>query len=64
MAGISTNTKFSNRILASLSKADGDRIIPYLARTIFEQGKTLLAPGEKSKFAYFMEDGLTSMVTT
>jgi CRP-like cAMP-binding protein len=64
MAGVSTDTKFSNRILASLSKADGDRIIPFLSRTIFEQGKTLLAPGEKSKFAYFMEDGLTSMVTS
>lgn len=63
MAGGSIHSHFSNRILASLSKADGDRIIPYLSRTIFEQGKTLLAPGEKSKFAYFMEDGLTSMVT-
>ena len=64
MAGVRTDTKFSNRILASLSKADADRIVPYLSRAVFEVGKTLLAPGEKSKFAYFMEDGLTSMVTS
>jgi len=64
MAGVSTNTRFSNRILASLSKLDGERIIPFLSRFTFDQGKTLLAPGEKSKFAYFMEDGLTSMVTS
>ena len=63
MAGIYPKTKFSNRILASLSKVDSDRIVPNLCAATFPQGETLLQPGEKMKFAYFMEDGITSVVT-
>jgi CRP-like cAMP-binding protein len=64
MVGVSSDTKFSNRILASLSMTDSDRILPNLSRITFEQGDTLLGAGEKAKFAYFMEDGITSVVTT
>lgn len=64
MASISPNTQFSNRILASLSKADSDRILPHLTRATFSQGETMVGPGEKAKFAYFMEEGITSVVTT
>lgn len=63
MAGTLPNTRFSNRILASLSKVDGERIVPHLVKAIFKQGDTLQGPGEKIKFAYFLEDGITSVVT-
>jgi CRP-like cAMP-binding protein len=63
MAGVSPDTKFSNTILASLSRADSDRIISQLSPATFKQGMTLLSPGVKNKLAYFMENGLTSTVT-
>lgn len=63
MAAVSPSIKFANRILASLPKVDSDRILPNLFAKDFLQGETLLRPGEKMKFVYFMENGITSVVT-
>lgn len=55
-------TKYKNRILAALPKADIDRLAPYLSPVTLKL-RTQLLDG-KGDHAYFLEDGLASVVLT
>lgn len=55
-------TKYKNRILAALPKADIDRLAPYLSPVTLKLHTQLL--DGKSDHAYFLEDGLASVVLT
>ena len=54
--------QFKNRILASLPKAEIDRLAHYLSPVTLEQHETLL--DGTIPYGYFMEDGIASMVVT
>jgi len=55
---------YKNRVLAALPKAEIDRLAPHLFPVVLEVDKTLLGADEKVSDAYFLEDGLASIVVT
>jgi CRP-like cAMP-binding protein len=55
--------QFSNRILAALPKSDLDRLNGQLKLIQFKQHDSLSQAGEESRFAYFLEDGMASVVS-
>lgn len=55
---------YQNRILASLPREAISRLSPHLLPVTLLQGQTLLAAGKKIHYAYFLEAGLASVVTT
>lgn len=55
---------YQNRILASLPREAMDRLEPHLLPTTLKLGQTLMASGQKIRYAYFLEAGLASVVTT
>jgi CRP-like cAMP-binding protein len=55
--------RYKNRVLAALPKAEISRLAPHLSRkTTFKQQQTLL--DGKAKYAYFLEQGIASVVAT
>lgn len=54
---------YQNRILASLPAAEIGRLAPHLSQMKFEEGRILLDSGQKTRYAYFLEAGLGSIVT-
>lgn len=54
--------QYKNRVLAALPKAEIERLTPHLSPVTLKRGQTL-AEG-KSNYAYFLEDGLASVVVT
>ncbi|MGA9508806.1 MAG: Crp/Fnr family transcriptional regulator [Candidatus Sulfotelmatobacter sp.] len=52
----------SNLILLSLSDKEYNLLRPHLEATNLPQYKILLEPGEKIEFAYFLNDGMASLV--
>jgi CRP-like cAMP-binding protein len=55
---------YQNRILASLPREAIARLAPHLLPVTLLQGQTLLGAGQKIHYAYFLEAGLASVVTT
>jgi CRP-like cAMP-binding protein len=53
---------YKNRILAALSAAEISRLTPHLSRMALKQEQTL--SDGKAKYAYFVEQGLASVVAT
>jgi len=53
---------YKNRILATLPKVEIASLAPYLFPLILGINTTLLAPGEESAYAYFLESGMASTV--
>ena len=51
---------YKNRILSGLPEAEISRLAPHLSKVTLEQEQTLL--DGKIKYAYFMEEGLASVV--
>ena len=56
------STQYKNRILAALPKAEIDRLAPYLSPVTLKL-RTQLLDGKVDQ-AYFLEDGLASVVLT
>jgi CRP-like cAMP-binding protein len=57
-----TKQKYKNRVLAALPKAEIDRLAPHLSPVTLKLREELL--DGKSKYAYFLEEGLASVVLT
>jgi len=55
---------YRNRILTSLSKGELSSLAPHLSPVTLPQGHTVLDAGQKVDHAYFLEDGLASIVVT
>jgi CRP-like cAMP-binding protein len=55
---------YKNRVLASLPKAEIDRLALHLFPVTLEVNKTLLGASEKISDAYFLEEGLASIVVS
>jgi CRP-like cAMP-binding protein len=55
---------YRNRILASLSASDMNRLAPHLSPLDLELNQTLHNPGEAVRTVYFMEEGICSIVVT
>jgi CRP-like cAMP-binding protein len=55
---------YQNRILASLPREAIARLAPHLLPVALLQGQTLMPAGLKIHYAYFLEAGLASVVTT
>ena len=53
---------YKNRVLAALPKAEISRLTPHLSKVTLKQEQTLL--DGKSKYAYFLENGIASVVAT
>lgn len=53
--------RYKNRVLAALPKAEIDRLAPHLSPVTLKLRKQLLN-GETPAYAYFLEDGLASVV--
>jgi CRP-like cAMP-binding protein len=56
--------RYHNRILASLPKREIDRLAPHLSPLEFKQNDSLAGSGERGPYAYFLEEGMASIVTT
>jgi CRP-like cAMP-binding protein len=56
--------EYQNRVLSSLPKAEIARLQPHLQRMLLPQNENLAEPGEKIPYAYFLEDGMASIVLT
>ena len=56
--------KYRNLILAGLPPPVLRRLGPHLKKLNLPQGKTLTMPNRSVRFAYFLESGLASIVTT
>jgi len=57
-------SEYRNRVLSSLTRAEHARLQPNLQRVLLPQHKDLALPGEKIAYAYFLEDGMASIVVT
>jgi CRP-like cAMP-binding protein len=55
---------YYNRVLSSLSKREIDRLAPHLLPLQFKQNDSLADAGERQPYAYFLEQGMASIVTT
>ncbi len=55
-------SSYKNRILAALPKAEINRLAPHLSPVNLKQEQTLL--DGKAKYAYFLEEGIASVVAT
>jgi CRP-like cAMP-binding protein len=55
-------SQYKNRVLSALPKAEISRLAPHLSRVTLKQEQTLL--DGNTKYAYFLEDGLASVVAT
>ena len=53
---------YRNRVLAALPKAEINRLKPHLSPVVLEQEQTLL--DGQAPYAYFLEDGIASVVVT
>jgi CRP-like cAMP-binding protein len=53
-----------NRILASLSAPEYERLVPYLKPVVLEYKQVLYEPHKTIRYAYFPEDSVISMVST
>lgn len=56
------NRPIENRILASLTGAEYDRLAPHLERVKLPQGKVLFEVGDTVRRAYFVTEGMVSML--
>ncbi len=56
-------SQFINRILSALPKLDLDRLNGQLKPINFNQHDTLSEAGEESRYVYFLEDGIASVVS-
>ncbi len=61
---VAVREPFRNRILASLPAPDLARLAPHLSRRRFKRNQTLYEVGQTVETAYFLEDGLCSIVVT
>lgn len=59
-----SRTSYKNRVLAALPKAEIDRLAPHLFPVMLKVDKTLLGADAKVSDAYFLEDGMASIVVT
>jgi CRP-like cAMP-binding protein len=53
---------YKNRVLAALPRAESKRLAPHLSAVTLKQGQTLL--DGKANHAYFLEQGMASVVVT
>ncbi len=61
---VAVRQPFRNRILASLSAPDLACLVPYLSRRTFKRNQTLHEAGQTVETAYFLEEGVCSIVVT
>jgi CRP-like cAMP-binding protein len=59
-----STSEYSNRILSALPQAESARLVPQLTRIDLPQGQTLLEANKRIRYAYFVEAGVASIVTT
>ena len=57
-------TEYKNRVLSSLPKSEIGRLQVNLDPVLLPQNMALSEPGEKILYAYFLEDGMASIVVT
>src|SRR5580765_7025776 len=55
---------YRNRVLAFLPKRENDRLAQHLTPLQFKQNDSLAGSGERGPYAYFIEEGMASIVTT
>ncbi len=55
---------YRNRVLASLPRKEMHRLATHLSPLQFKQNDPLAASGESGPYAYFLEEGMASIVTT
>jgi CRP-like cAMP-binding protein len=55
-------SRYKNRVLSALPKAEISRLTPHLSRVNLRQEQTLL--DGNTKYAYFLEEGIASVVAT
>lgn len=53
-----------NRILAALPREELSRLLPHLERVHLEKGEIVYLAGDDIQYAYFLENGLLSLVST
>jgi len=56
-------TEYINRVLSSLPKAEIGRLQVNLEPVLLPQNQALAEPGEKMLYAYFLEEGMASVVS-
>lgn len=56
------STLYKNRVLASLSTHEIERLTPHLTTVALDVGKTLQEPGKTIDAVYFLEEGICSIV--
>lgn len=59
-----SSRRFQNLILAALPDESVARLAPHLKRLKLPRGMTLTSPNRTVRYAYFLESGLASIVTT
>lgn len=57
-------TEYINRVLSSLPKSELGRLQVNLEPVLLPQNEVLSEPGEKMLYAYFLEEGMASIVVT
>ena len=57
-------TEYINRVLSSLPRSEIGRLQLNLEPVLLPQNKALAEPGEKILYAYFLEEGMASIVVT
>ena len=57
-----TTPQIKNRILVALTKPEYRRLLPDLKFVELPSGKVLYEAGERIDYAYFMNNGMTSLV--
>jgi CRP-like cAMP-binding protein len=60
----SSNQPYRNRVLSSLLPDEIARLAPHLNMILLERNQPLLEDGQKVRDAYFLEEGVASMVVT
>ena len=55
---------YQNRLLAALSDADGDLLLPHLEPVALPLGTVVVEPGKPIAHAVFPESGLCSVIAT
>lgn len=60
---IEGRTPVANRVLATLTRVEYQRVLPQLKKVMLVAGQVLAEPGEKIKYIYFPDDVLVSLVT-
>lgn len=64
MLAVSKQLAMRNRILAALLHEEFARLLPHLERVHLEKGEIVYLTGDKIQYAYFLDSGLLSFLST